>query len=58
MMLFDADVQRYIISLCPPSQRMEEEDWFLVATINELGLGVLEEEDEKELGQEGKKRET
>ena len=57
-MLFDADVQRYIISLRPPSQWMEEEDWFLVATINELGLGVLEEEDEKELGQEGKKRET
>lgn len=48
-MLLDADVQGDVISLRPPSQRVEEEDGLLVAALSELGLGVLEGEEGNEV---------
>ena len=52
MVLLDANVEGDIIGLGPPSQGVEQEDWLLVAALNKLALGVLEEE-EREFGDKG-----
>ena len=53
-MLLDANVQGDIVGLGPPSQGVEQEDRLLVAALNKLALGVLEEEEEREFGNEGR----
>ena len=47
MVLLDANVEGDIISLGPPSQGVEQEDWLLVAALNKLASGVLDEEEEE-----------
>ena len=55
MVLLDANVQGDIVGLGPPSQGVEQEDRLLVAALNKLALGVLEEEEEeREFGNEGR----
>ena len=41
-MLLDANVEGDIVGLGPSSQGVEEENWLLVASLKELGVGVLE----------------
>ena len=56
-MLLDANVEGDIVGLGPPSQGVEQEDRLLVAALNKLALGVLEEEEEeeeREFGNEGR----
>lgn len=58
MVLLDANVEGDIVSLGPPSQGVEEENWLLVASLKELGMGVLEggrREGEREGGGRGKR---
>ena len=57
MVLLDANVEGDIIGLGPPSKGVEQEDRLLVAALNKLALGVLEEEEEeeeREFGNEGR----
>ena len=42
VVLLDADGEGDVVSLCPSSQGVEEEDGLLVTTLSELGLSVLE----------------
>ena len=54
-MLLDANVEGDIVRLGPPSKGVEQEDRLLVAALNKLALGVLEEEEEeREFGNEGR----
>lgn len=57
MVLLDANVEGDIVGLGPPSKGVEQEDRLLVAALNKLALGVLEEEEEeeeREFGNEGR----
>ena len=58
MVLLDANMEGDIVGLGPPSKGVEQEDRLLVAALNKLALGVLEEEEEeeekREFGNEGR----